>query len=230
MFAIGAIAIAIAAISAYLAFAIKSGHIDMHHPRRIPVMTELLGEMVIYVPVGAYLLAFLPAVSKRSLSELGIRLPGAREIGIGLVGAILMTVAVDASGALVSFLTHRQDIEAAIALLKQIKTPGETVLFIAIAVVFAPMLEELGFRVFLFNSFARYTSVPIAVVLSGAFFGLVHAASLWQLVTVSIPLAVGGIVLAIVYAWSRNYWSSVITHSVFNAIPLTLYFVFHVTT
>jgi membrane protease YdiL (CAAX protease family) len=230
VFASGAVAIAIIAIVAYLTFAIKSGQIDMHRPRRVPVMTELIGELVIYVPVGAYLLSFLPAIAKRSLRDLGLRPPGWREIGIGLLGALVMILAVNLTGVLMVALTHRQDTEAAIALLKQIKTRDETFLFIAIAVVFAPMLEELGFRVFLFNSFTRYASVPVAIVLSGAFFGVVHAASAWQLLTVSVPLAAGGIVLAAVYAWSRNYWASVITHSAFNAIPLTLYFVFHIKT
>jgi len=226
LFAIGAVAIAIAAILVYLAVAIKSGQIDMHH-RRVTIMTELTGELAIYVPVSAYLLSFLPAIAKCSLRDLGIRTPGPREIGIGLLGALLMHLAVDPSGAIVSALTHRQDTEAAIALLKEIKTPFETYFFIAIALVFAPIFEELSFRVFLFNSFARYASVPIAAVLSGVVFGVVHAASAWQLVTISIPLALGGIVLAFVYAWSRNYWSSVITHSAFNAVGVTLHFVFH---
>jgi membrane protease YdiL (CAAX protease family) len=227
-FAIGAVAVAILAIFIFLAVSIQTGHIDVHHPRRVTVMTELIGELVIYLPVGAYLLTFLPAVAKRSLRDLGIRAPGWREIGIGLFGAALMTLAVDLTGALMLQLTHRHDTEAAIALLKQIKTPFEMYFFVAIAVLFAPMLEELGFRVFLFNSFTRYAPVAVACVLSGAIFGLVHAASLPQLLTVSIPLAAGGIVLAFVYAWSRNFWSSVITHATFNAIPLTAYFVFHV--
>src|SRR6202161_3476724 len=84
-FAIGAVAVAILAIFIYLAVSIQTGHIDVHHPHRVTVMTELIGELVIYIPVGAYLLTFLPAVAKRSLRDLGIRAPGWREIGIGFL-------------------------------------------------------------------------------------------------------------------------------------------------
>ncbi len=230
LLAAGAVAIAFLALLVFFALAIKSGHMDPHHPRRISVMVQLLAELAIYLPVGTYLLILLPRLAKRSLGELGLRPPGWREIGIGLAGAILMTLVVNSLGALMLALTHRHDTEAAIALLKQIKTPGEKYVFVAIATALAPMLEELGFRVFLFNAFARYAPVPLAIFLSGAIFGLVHSAALPQLLTIAIPLASGGMVLALIYVWSRNYWSSVITHALFNAIPLTLYFVFHIKT
>jgi len=64
--------------------------------------------------------------------------------------------------------------------------------------------------------------------LSGILFGLAHAQSISQVLTVSIALAGGGTVLALVYSWSRCYWSNVITHALFNAFPLVLFFVFHV--
>ena len=228
LFALGAVIVAIAGIAVFFAFGIKMGHVDPHQPQRISVTFQLLGELAIYIPVGAYLLGFLPLLFRRSLRQLGLRAPGLREIGIGIVGAVMMTLAVDLTGALMVALTHRHDTEAAIAVLKAVKTPAEMYLFVSIAVVFAPMLEELGFRVFLYNAFTRFASVPVAVVLSGLVFGAVHSASLPQLETVAIPLAMGGIVLAIVYSWSRNYWSAVLTHALFNALPLTLFFVFHV--
>jgi membrane protease YdiL (CAAX protease family) len=230
MFALGAVAVAIVSLLVFFMLALGSGHLDTVHPRRVSVMIQLVGELAIYIPVGIYLLALLPLLAKRSLRDLGIRAPGWREIGIGLAGAILMTLAVDMAGLLMVTLTHRHDTEAAIALLKQIKTPAQQYLFVSIAVVFAPLLEELGFRVFLFNALTRFAPVPVAVVLSGLIFGTVHGTSLAQLLTIAVPLATGGIVLAFVYAWARNYWSSVITHAAFNALPVTMYFVFHVKT
>jgi membrane protease YdiL (CAAX protease family) len=226
-FAAGALGVALLAIIAFFLYVGSTGKLDLH-AGKIPIMYELIAELAIYVPVGAYLLLFLPLLAGRSLGELGLRAPGWREIGIGVAGFFVMLIAVDGSGAVMSALTHRHDTEAAIALLKQIKTPEEKYLFLSIAIVFAPLLEELGFRVFLFNSFARHAPVWIAALVSGLIFGAVHSTSPAQLLTVSIPLAAGGAVLAGVYAISRSYWSSVITHALFNALPLTLIFVFHV--
>jgi membrane protease YdiL (CAAX protease family) len=227
VFAAGAVIIALAAIVAFVLLASSTGAVDLNH-RVFPIMFELVGELAIYVPVAAFMLIFLPLLAKRSLAELGLRPPGFIEIAIAILGAFAMLIAVDGAGAIVTAITHRHDTEAAIALLKNLKTAPEKFLFLSIAVLFAPMLEELGFRVFLFNAFARYTPVWLAALASGLIFGAVHSTSPSQLLTVSVPLACGGVVLAGVYAASRNYWSSVITHALFNAVPLTLIFVFHV--
>jgi membrane protease YdiL (CAAX protease family) len=48
------------------------------------------------------------------------------------------------------------------------------------------------------------------------------------LITVAIPLMLGGVVLAAVYRYSRCYWSNVITHGLFNSISLVAVFGFHV--
>jgi len=112
--------------------------------------------------------------------------------------------------------------------LRQMKTPLQQTLFFATACVLAPMIEELTFRVFLFNALTRYVSLPAAIVVSGVIFGIVHSASLSQLLTVSVPLAIGGMVLAYVYARTRSYWASVTTHALFNSISVVAIFVFHV--
>jgi membrane protease YdiL (CAAX protease family) len=138
-----------------------------------------------------------------------------------------MWLIVDSCGALIATLTHLHDTEAAVALLQHMTTPLQKLLFAAIAVVLAPMVEELGFRVFLFNAFTRYVDVWPAAVLSGLLFGLVHAlGSASQILTVGIPLALGGVVLAYVYASNRCYWSNVITHATFNAISVVAVFFF----
>jgi hypothetical protein len=128
----------------------------------------------------------------------------------------------------ISALTHIHDTEAAVALLAQMKTPFEKLLFVAVAAILAPIIEELAFRAFLFNAFSRYMSISAAALSSAILFGLVHASSAQQLLTVSVPLCFGGLVLAAVYRISRCYWSNVISHAIFNSISLVAVFVFHV--
>lgn len=195
----------------------------------------LIAQAVTYLPWGLFLIAVLPRLSRTSLYELGFRKPTLRDIGIALLGAVAMWFAVSLVGGAIVALTHRHTTEAAVALLQQLRTPGEKVLYVTIAVALAPMLEELTFRVFIFNALTRYMRVPFAALGSAIVFGLVHAQAktneelIGQLLTVSVPLVLGGIVLAYVYATTRCYWANVITHGTFNAVTIVAVMFLHAT-
>jgi hypothetical protein len=223
--AFGALFLAYAPGIFYLGIGISRGDFS---PAHVPPTQFLVAQVTCYLPLAAYLLFTIPALARVPLANLGFRAPGRREIQGGLAGAVVMWLIVALASALVAGLTHRHDTEAAVALLQQMKTPAEKFVFAAVAVVLAPMVEELGFRTFIFNAFTRYVDVWPAAFLSGLAFGLVHAlGDPQQLLTIGIPLALGGVVLAYVYAANRCYWSNVITHATFNAISVVAIFVFH---
>jgi hypothetical protein len=228
LFAIGAVFFSLAPGVAYAVFGVLAGRINPHNPAAIAGIDLIYAQLFTYAVLLPYLLYFLPRVAQRSLGELGVRAPGAREVGIGLIGVVAMFVAVNGMSAGISALTHIHDTEAAVALLAQMKTPFEKLLFVAVAAILAPIIEELAFRAFLFNAFSRYMSISAAALSSAILFGLVHASSAQQLLTVSVPLCFGGLVLAAVYRISRCYWSNVISHAIFNSISLVAVFVFHV--
>ena len=213
----------------YVIVAYMAGFVDLRHPTGQVLVAQLVG----YVPQALFLLAVLPPLAHASLAELGFRTPGPRDIAIALVGVAAMSVVVTVVGSAVVALTHKHDTEAAIELLGQLRTPWQKTAYIAIAIAFAPMIEELTFRVFVFNAFTRYLTIPAAAVASGLAFGLIHAQFktsdqlIAQLLSVSLPLACGGIVLAYVYATTRCYWASVITHASFNAITVIAVVFFH---
>jgi membrane protease YdiL (CAAX protease family) len=224
---VGAIVIAVGSQVVYLLVEIARGTIAARHPAPTADQT-LIAQVVVYLPVGAYLLWAIAALSKTSLRDLGFHAPSRRDLAIALAGAVVMTVAVSAAGSALAALTHRQDTETAVALMQQMKTPGEKAVFVAVACVMAPLIEELAFRVFIFNAMTRYLSLGLAALASSALFGLVHSTSFPQLLTVGVPLAIGGLVLAYVYASTRCYWANVTTHALFNAIGVIPFFVFHV--
>jgi uncharacterized protein len=213
---------------AYIFYLVAVRHVAPSQlgPTSFPATQLLLAQLISYAPLAGYLLATTPRLSHRTLYELGFRVPGRREVGMGLVGLIAMFAAVYGASLIVAALTHRHDTEAAVALMKQLKSPFGKALFVLVVVICGPMAEELLFRVFLFNAVSRYLPVWAAAIASGAMFGLAHAAALGQILTVSIPLAFGGVVLAIVYSRSRCYWSNVITHAGFNLISVVLLFVY----
>jgi membrane protease YdiL (CAAX protease family) len=200
-------------------------------PAQFPAIMLLFAQIVSYVPIVIFLVVVLPLLSRASLEELGIRKPTARDIGVGLAGTVAMWIAVVVSGAAAAAITHRHDTESAVAVLKDLKSPFELTVFFLLACVFAPIVEELTFRVLVFNALTKYASVLAAAIVSGALFGAEHALGqpLGQLITVALPLAFGGFVLAIVYATTRCFWSNVTTHACFNAINVVALVFFHVT-
>ncbi|MBD5654411.1 MAG: CPBP family intramembrane metalloprotease, partial [Candidatus Eremiobacteraeota bacterium] len=204
------------------------GAVDPRHPNASAAQI-LIAQVVTYAPLGLYLTFVLPRISHVSLRALGLRAPTWGEIGIGLVGTVAMWVAVSGVGSAIEAISRHHDTETAVALMQHLHTTGEKILFFVVACVLAPMIEELTFRVFLYNALTRYVSVPVAIVISGLAFGIVHAlgAATSQLFTVALPLAFGGMILAYVYARTRCYWASVTTHGCFNAIAVLAVFVFH---
>jgi membrane protease YdiL (CAAX protease family) len=226
--AIGAVFFAIVPGVAYVIVAAALGAVDPHHPNASAAQI-LIAQVITYVPLGTYLAIVLPRISRVSLAELGVRAPTIAELAIGLAGTVAMWLVVSGVGSAIETLTRHHDTETAVALMQHLHTRGEKLLFFAVACILAPMIEELTFRVFLYNALTRYVNVPVAIVASGFVFGLVHAigAAPSQLLTVAIPLACGGMILAYVYARTRCYWANVTTHGCFNAITVIAVFVFH---
>jgi membrane protease YdiL (CAAX protease family) len=224
---VGALVLFIVAQLGYVVIALALHAIDLRHPT-IPGDQMLGLQLLTWLPVTIYLLFITPLVAKTSLRGLGFRAPTARDIAVAVVGAFAMVVLVNGAGTIASEVLHRRDTEAAIALLHQLKTPAERAVFFLLACVFAPFYEELTFRVFVFNAFSRYVPIALAMILSGAFFGVLHSLdSASEILTVGVPLAIGGVVLAYVYASTKCFWANVMTHGLFNAVSVVSILFFH---
>ena len=224
---IGLLVVIVVSTTLYAIVARALGHFDPKSPD-----TLLQLQIAVYVPWALFLLVVLPRLARAPLAELGFRKPTAIDLGVGVVGAVVMWIAVSGIGSAIVALSHQKADEAAIVVLHGLKTPFQKALFAAIGIVLGPMVEELTFRVFLFNAFTRYASVLGAALASGALFGLAHVQGeanqlAGQLLTISIPLALGGMVLAYVYARTRSYWSNVTAHGLFNAVSIVAVLGFH---
>jgi membrane protease YdiL (CAAX protease family) len=220
----------------YFSYLFSTGQISHHiDPALLPVHVVVISQLVTYVPLMAYLLAIVPYLANRSLAELGVRMPRWRDLGIGAAGALVMWLSVSAVAQVLSTFTHSHETESAVKVLREVHSPAQVIGFVAVAVVFAPIVEEFAFRVFLFNAIARYSTVTIGAAISGILFGLVHIVGMTDqggvasaLLTIGIPLSFGGFVLAMVYARTGCYWANVLTHGLFNAASVIAVLVFHV--
>jgi membrane protease YdiL (CAAX protease family) len=90
-------------------------------------------------------------------------------------------------------------------------------LFMAMAVLVAPLVEETVFRGYLYPLFAKYFGVAASVLVTGVLFGLMHGAQLgwtWSLVSVLITV---GVIFTFVRARTGSVFSSFLLHLGYNS-------------
>ena len=177
-------------------------------------VAALAGQALVYAPALVLLLTTLPRVAERSMADLGLRAPTARDVAWGVGGAFAMIVAIEALSAVETNVFHVKIAEQAVDLLKA--THGNFIyVFAAFACVLAPFVEELVFRGFLLNAFLRYAPPPLAIVLSALCFGAAHFSP-----SALIPLAGGGVVLGYVYYRTGSLTASMLAHAGFNLFSI----------
>ena len=95
------------------------------------------------------------------------------------------------------------------------RTGAGIVLFVILAVVVAPLFEEIFFRGFLFRGFSSSWGWVAGACVSAAIFGLAHL----QL-DVFVPLFALGLALAWVYKRTGSLWTSIAFHALFNGLSV----------
>ena len=183
----------------------------------------IASQIMTYVPVVIVLLYGLPWLAHRPLGALGLAIPNLGDLAYGIGGAFFMYLAVSVTAIVQSKITGLSGEQKVVSLFAGAH-PGVLLnLFIAIAVVVAPFVEELVFRGFVFNALLRRMPLVAAAIISGILFGAVHGEPMFI-----APLGAGGAVLAWVYYRSGSLWSSILAHGTFNAINLAGVLLLHV--
>lgn len=80
---------------------------------------------------------------------------------------------------------------------------------------FAPIIEELFFRGFIFGGLRGRYGLPVALALSGIIFGLAHAGTPESFLNVPVIAAIGAL-LAWSYVYTGSLFASVGAHFLFN--------------
>lgn len=97
-------------------------------------------------------------------------------------------------------------------------TAASVVAAAVLVTVMAPIAEETLFRGFFYRWFEQHIPWTVAVPVSGVVFALAHRSLL-----VFLPILGAGIVLALVYRYSRSIWPGAMVHSLNNAVVLALF-------
>ncbi len=187
-------------------------------------VAQLVAEAFVVIAI----LIALPPLTHLSLREVGFKFISPSAIGYALLGAAGMVLVADVGSSIIAshypHAVHPQLVEKLFEMIKHQR--GGLIFFVAFAVVLQPIVEEMIFRVFIFNLVLRYGGFWIAAVVSGGLFGYVHTLSGGADAVSAALLALGGVVLCWVYYRSRNAYASMISHGLFNALSVAaLYYV-----
>lgn len=98
------------------------------------------------------------------------------------------------------------------------RTVAGGALFVLIAVVFAPLFEEVFFRGFVYKGLRNSWGWWPAALGSAAVFGVAH----FQL-TVFVPIFALGVALAWVYERTGSLWTSIAMHAIFNGLAVLVW-------
>jgi hypothetical protein len=93
-------------------------------------------------------------------------------------------------------------------------------LMILLAGILVPIAEELIFRGFLYNFLKERWGVWPGVFISALIFGIIHAN-----VIVGITAFLLGILLAVLYEYSRSLWTSILVHAINNSAKIALLYI-----
>lgn len=95
-----------------------------------------------------------------------------------------------------------------------------TLLFMLLAVLLAPLVEETIFRGYIYPVIARSFGKVWGILATGALFGLLHASQLWGGWSQIALLVFVGIVLTLARAVSRSVMASFVVHTSYNSLQV----------
>ena len=192
-----------------------------------PVSPEVrLGVMLgarLLIAVG--LLVYAEAIRRERdpSADVAFRLRGAlRDAGLG-VGAVLAALpAVHGVSALTQYVLiewfgRSPEVQWIVKELRRPDLPeAQIVLLVLLAIVAAPVFEEVLFRGFLQGSLRRPLGRWGAIVVSALLFGAIHGT-----LDAILPLVVLGVVLAMIHDRARSLVAPIAGHAAFNALMIS---------
>ncbi|HLV79424.1 MAG TPA: CPBP family intramembrane glutamic endopeptidase [Chthonomonadaceae bacterium] len=184
------------------------------------IVLSLFVQNVFFVGVVAFFLMRYGT----SLRRIGLARPDLRRIFLGIaLGFALVFLAGQVETGFMLALKHLvpagtlarlqklSDLADAGSLFPHMPSVWLKIAFILGGAVAAPIGEEVFFRGFVYNALKTRLNVPLAIVLSGLAFALVHFSPLALL-----PIWLMGMALAFTYERTRSLWVTILMHAVNN--------------
>ena len=174
---------------------------------------------------GLVLIAFFLREHKIGWMEaFNFRAGWRRALGLGLLVAL---VAVPGtwlfqwvSAEVLTWLHYPVQTQEAVRLLRENQSPGKIVYLGVVAMVLAPLTEELLFRGILYPLVKQNGWPRLALWGTAVLFALMHFNA-----AIFMPLVFLAVMLTLLYEWTNNLLAPILVHSLFNAANFAaLYF------
>ena len=176
---------------------------------------HLIGNEAIWWALTAGVLLFVVFVERRSLSSIGFRAPGAKDLFAGLGVGIAVLAGFIAIYRIVFPAFHVSEAQQTGALFA---TP---LWWRAISVLRAAVAEEVLFRGYPIERIREASGSRVfAGALSCAVFTLAHVTA-WGWAHVLVA-GFGGLAFTLLYFWRRNLWTNIIAHAVVDGVAVLL--------
>jgi uncharacterized protein len=105
------------------------------------------------------------------------------------------------------------------------RTPSEAWALSLFGITFAPLLEELFFRGFLYPVLVRRLGIVIAVLVTAAAFSLIHAPQLGRAWGPVLVIFIVGLALTLTRALTKSVAASLLMHMAYNSTLSVLLFI-----
>lgn len=169
----------------------------------------------------AWTLAY-PLLIVRRRNPHSLRRPRGRAIAVeGLVAFLLLPVMIavmSAAGAAVTRRAGNGAMPSPLEPFARSSYPGDRIAIAVLAILVAPISEEILFRGLVYNLLRKRLSVLPAALLQAAAFGLLHPFGF----VVSVATGVAGVALALVYEWRKTLLTLVLLHALLNAAAVAM--------
>ncbi|HEV7777939.1 MAG TPA: type II CAAX endopeptidase family protein [Luteibacter sp.] len=178
---------------------------------------HLIGNEAIWWIYVAAMLAYVRRVERRPLSSIGFRRPGTKNVVIGILAGVLITVTLGTMYLVILPALHLND--------EVIATTNGSALMATpfwwrfISTIRAAVSEEVLFRGYAMERIEALSgSRVVALLVSCAVFTLAHV-SAWGW-SHELIVAVGGLAFSLLYLWRRNLWVNIIAHFIVDAVSV----------
>jgi uncharacterized protein len=180
-------------------------------------LVSVVGQGLAYVLI----LGFMVSIVKRSPGQdfwQAIRWNWPRNWSTYLLAGMALSFALQG-------IAHFLPIPKEVPMDRFFRTPGEAWVLSLFGVTFAPLLEELFFRGFLYPVLVRRVGMASAVLTTAAGFSLIHAPQLGRAWGPVLVIFMVGLALTITRAVTKSVAASLIMHIAYNGTLSVLLFV-----
>ncbi len=188
---------------------ISAAEVARNPGRAIPPQFSIPAQFVAYLLVIAYMVAVVRLRADGFWRNIRWRWPGSAAIGYAALG-VALAVAVQTASALLP-------IPKTLPIDQYFRAPADAYLMAAFGVTFAPLVEELFFRGFLFPVIDRKWGLAAGVTITAFLFALLHEGQLAHAWAPLLLIFCVGLVLTAVRAFRGSVAASFLIHVGYNA-------------